>query len=751
MSGSLPATTSRAVFVSYAREDTPSALRIAEALRSHGVEVWFDQAELRGGDAWDQKIRRQINDCTLFLPIISQHTQERGKGYFRLEWKLAVEQTHLMAEGIAFLAPVVVDDTAESGAVVPPEFLKVQWTRLSGGLPTTQFVDQIKHLLDTSLPAGVTAPPMPMRPAAVAPVLAPAAKSKFPTAFVAGLGVAALALMAYIALRPAEKEKPVPVTAEKSPAEAKPVAPTAPAAPKVDPKSIAVLPFANRSPNKEDEFFTDGIHDDILTNLSNLRELHVVSRTSVEQYRGTNKTLKQVGVELGVAYVLEGGVQRVGNKVHVTGQLIDARTDTHLWAKSFDKDVSDIFAIQAELATAIATELQAVLSPQEKARLARAPTSNGTAYELYLKALTTSKWESARSLLESAVQLDPKFAQAWGALGRVLTQINASNHDPTGALAEKAQQAIDKMAQLAPDEPATLLTLVRYYSKIGDYARADTDLLRAAQALPGSAEIAQLLGDVEKRHYRFPEALAQYRKAYELDRQGPDISSSLSGWLMALRRYDELEQLAREAGSDAGVARAVYLKTGSTREIEAWAAAHPDELLTRANIAWELGAAADYIRLHEELRSRGEADASQNQDTQITVARMASGDTARAKADAAKFVATHKGSIGRIPALNLAVAGETKAAVECMEAYCAGAKKRGVDLDLSTFAFGYASVLAWAGEKDKAVAELARLFKLPAVGMNVHVLRHNPTWKPLQGYPPFEALLADPKNNAPLF
>src|SRR5271169_3910047 len=135
MSDSQPASTNRAVFVSYAREDTASAQRIAEALRSRGVEVWFDQNELRGGDAWDQKIRRQIAECTLFLPIISKNTQERGKGYFRLEWKLAVEQTHLMAEGMAYLAPVVVDETPESGAVVPPEFMRVQWIRLPGALP----------------------------------------------------------------------------------------------------------------------------------------------------------------------------------------------------------------------------------------------------------------------------------------------------------------------------------------------------------------------------------------------------------------------------------------------------------------------------------------------------------------------------------------------------------------------------------------------------------------------------------------
>ena len=147
-----------------------------------------------------------------------------------------------------------------------------------------------------------------------------------------------------------------------------------------------MLPFANRSPDKENEFFTDGVHEDILTNLFNIRALRVVSRTSVEQYRGTKKSLKEIGAELGVAYILEGSVQRVGNKVRVTGQLIDARTDTHLWAKAFDKDLSDVFAIQAEVAKAIAAELQTVLSPQEQKLIERRPTEIVAGYDLYLKA-----------------------------------------------------------------------------------------------------------------------------------------------------------------------------------------------------------------------------------------------------------------------------------------------------------------------------------------------------------------------------
>ncbi len=139
----------KAIFLSYARDDAAAARRIAEALRSSDVEVWFDENELRGGDAWDANIRKQIDACALFIAVISQNTESRTKGYFRLEWNLAVAQTQMLAEGVPFIAPVVIDETKESGASVPAEFLRVQWTRLPGALPTPQFVEQVKRLLAT--------------------------------------------------------------------------------------------------------------------------------------------------------------------------------------------------------------------------------------------------------------------------------------------------------------------------------------------------------------------------------------------------------------------------------------------------------------------------------------------------------------------------------------------------------------------------------------------------------------------------
>src|SRR5688572_19097174 len=148
----------KAVFISYAREDVEAARRIAEALRSFGLTVWFDQNELRGGEAWDTALRTQIRTCTLFMPVISAATQARSEGYFRREWKLAVERTHDMAAGTPFLVPVAIDTTAESRAIVPDEFMRVQWTRLPDGLPSPQFIDQVRRLLATQTAADLGLP-----------------------------------------------------------------------------------------------------------------------------------------------------------------------------------------------------------------------------------------------------------------------------------------------------------------------------------------------------------------------------------------------------------------------------------------------------------------------------------------------------------------------------------------------------------------------------------------------------------------
>ncbi len=356
----------KAVFLSYASQDAEAANRICEALRTAGIEVWFDQNELVGGDQWDAKIRGQIKSCALFMPVISANTEARREGYFRIEWKLAAQRTHAIADGIPFLLPIVIDATRDREALVPTEFQEVQWTRLPGGVATPQFVGQVKGLLEPERKYVEKSGDLPSLSPSITASKSP---SKLPLLSMVVAAVIAVGAILFFVLKHGPKEKSAVI----------------PTVAKVSNKSIAILPLANMSEDKDTGFFADGVHEDLLTNLALISELKVVSRTSVMQYRGTTKTIKQIGEELGVAYVLEGSVRRAGNKVRVTGQLINTRTDEHVWAKSYDRDLTDIFAIQADLSKEIASALETVISPQAKKFIERRPTENPVAYDFFLK------------------------------------------------------------------------------------------------------------------------------------------------------------------------------------------------------------------------------------------------------------------------------------------------------------------------------------------------------------------------------
>ncbi len=543
-----------AVFLSYAREDTDAARRIADALRSHGVEAWFDQSELRGGEAWDAKIRKQINDCALFLPIISKNTQGRGKGYFRLEWKLAVEQTHLMAESMAFLAPVVVDDTPEGGALVPPEFLRVQWTRLPGALPTPEFVAQVKRLLSKEHGAkGRELEAERPRPA-VAGVgdPGPASARTAPKNAILGWTWGALTAVVIgiaVALSVSRKAEPPPVATSAIPAPSSVIpVPSRPAA--TDAKSIAVLPFANLSADKENEFFADGVHDDVITSLAKIRDLKVISRTSVLAYRdAASRNLKKIAAELGVATVLEGSVRRVGNKVHMNAQLIDARTDEHLWAETYDGDTTDIFALQAKLAQQIATALKATLTPGEKTMIEHRPTENQEAYELYLRARTLHQelgedgrpedYERIISFYGQAAAKDPSFALAHAQASLVHDILYWFAYlDPSPGRAEKARTGLAAAVRLAPDLPETHLAQGAYYYRIDrDWNRALAEFRAAESGLPNDAQLFFWLAVTHRRLGKWTDALAYFERAIALNPREVASLTNYCEFLVELRRW----------------------------------------------------------------------------------------------------------------------------------------------------------------------------------------------------------------------
>ncbi len=273
-------------FSTAAREDAAAANRIAEALRSNGVEKWFDQSELRGGDAWDQKIRRQIDACALFMPIISRNTEERGKGYFRLEWKLAVEQTHLLLEGVPFIVPVVVDETPDSAAVdFPPSFAGSSGRGCRARLPSAAVRRAREEPPQGARETRCRGKGLPCPQEGKAHGL-PCERRR------PGMGARASSRASSSRRAPISRSPGNPSPRRPRPRRRSPRAPPHEAAARADDKSIAVLPFDNMSDEKENAFFTDGIQEDILTNLALVHEIRVVSRTSVEQYRDTRKPPK---------------------------------------------------------------------------------------------------------------------------------------------------------------------------------------------------------------------------------------------------------------------------------------------------------------------------------------------------------------------------------------------------------------------------------------------------------------------------
>jgi TolB-like protein/Flp pilus assembly protein TadD len=317
-------------------------------------------------------------------------------------------------------------------------------------------------------------------------------------------------------------------------------------------KSIAVLPFENLSEEKQNEYFTDGVQDEILSDLAKIADLKVISRTSVMQYKtGIARNLRKIGEELGVAHVVEGSVQRSANKIRVIAQLIDARNDAHLWSQTYDRDLADVFAIQSEIAKAIAEQLQAKLSPNEKKAIEQPPTTDLTAFDLYSRAktllLTTNfsannlpNLQQAIDLLNQAVARDPAFFEAYYQLvlahGRAYSVLG--DHTPVRlALAEAALQAVTR---LRPDAGETHLARATYlYYRLRDYNGALAELEVARRSLPNDPRIFELTGYILRRRGQEEEGVRNLGRSVDLDPRNPYTLQQLALSYQFLRRYPE--------------------------------------------------------------------------------------------------------------------------------------------------------------------------------------------------------------------
>ena len=317
-------------------------------------------------------------------------------------------------------------------------------------------------------------------------------------------------------------------------------------------KSIAVLPFQSLSDEKENAYFADGMQDDILTNLSKIGDLKVISRMSVMSYRGDAvRNAREIGKALGVATLLEGSVRRVGNRVRVNVQLIDANNDEHIWAEDYDRDLTDVFAIQTDLAQKIASALQAKLSPTEKARLDRRPTQNSDAYLLFVQAhdyanrpdmfLDTSL--KAEQLFEQATKLDPNFAAAFAGLS-MAESWTYHTFDPKPARREKARTAANEALRLQPDLPEAHLALgFSYYYGDRDYERALAEFEIAKRGLPNEAQAYMAIGAIQRRQGKWAESTANLEKAAELDPKNSSVLLNLGYNYMATRNFEAADKI----------------------------------------------------------------------------------------------------------------------------------------------------------------------------------------------------------------
>ncbi len=329
-------------------------------------------------------------------------------------------------------------------------------------------------------------------------------------------------------------------------------APAASASASIPAKSIAVLPFENLSADPENAFFADGVQDEILTDLAKIADLKVISRTSVMQYKGqANRNVRDIAHQLGAAHVVEGSVQRAENRVRVSAQLIDARNDAHLWAEHYDRPLGDVFAIQSEIAKAVADQLQAKLSPEEKAAIEQQPTADLAAYDSYVRAKTLlavssdarqgSNLYQAEKLLNEAIGRDPKFLLAYCKLTYTEQELYYTGFDHSAARLSQANEALRHALDLGPGRgEAHLAAVWVYYHCYFDYARARSELEIARTGLPNEPEIFALEGYIDRRQGRWKQHIENLEKAAQVDPRNVEILHGLAQGYELLRQFPEM-------------------------------------------------------------------------------------------------------------------------------------------------------------------------------------------------------------------
>jgi TolB-like protein len=536
---------SHAIFLSYASQDAAPAQKICEALRAAGIEVFLDQSELRGGDAWDQKIRREIRDCALFVAVISVNTASRLEGYFRLEWKLAVDRSHLMAAEKPFLLPVVIDATPESNAHVPDRFKEVQWTRLPGGDTSPAFVEHVRRLLSAESSQGPGSESASVRVAAAQTLLKPTVSLWRSTAAWLAIAVVVIATGYLVADRLVFSKRGAVVGAPAAPAaQGSSDATFNPPA-----HSIAVLPFVNLSGDASQDYFSDGLTEELLNSLAQINELQVAARTSSFSFK-EHPDISSVAHKLNVGAILEGSVRHSEHTVRITAQLINAVTGFHMWSKTYDRDLGDVLQLQTEIATAVAGALEVTLLSDVAARVELGGTRNPAAFDAYLRgaklysaAREGKDFPAAIAAYTEAIRLDPHYALALAARSMALTVYTTNE---TGKAAREGfDQALADARQaikIAPDLAQGHLALASVWDHTLEFSLANDEYERALALAPGNAQVLKLSGLFAAYMGNFDAALAAIRRAVVLDPIADPSLYYLGSALSAAHRYEEAIQ-----------------------------------------------------------------------------------------------------------------------------------------------------------------------------------------------------------------
>src|SRR5438477_3422642 len=545
-------------------------------------------------------------------------------------------------------------------------------------------------------------------------------------------------------------------------------------------KSIAVLPFENLNDQKEDSVFADGVQDDILTKLAKIADLKVISRTSVMDYRG-KRNVREIGTVLRVSHVLEGSIRRVGTHLHLNTQLIDTRTDTHVWVEQYDRNLNDLFAIQSEIAQKIVGQLRARISPAEKLAIERKPTGDLVAFELYSRAISlpplsrTGSFADAQQsidLLNQAVARDPSFLEAYCALALSHDQIYFFGLDHTPARLASAEAAIQEAFRIRPNAGEAHLARARHlYNGYLDYDGALAELEVARQRLPNDPRIFRLTGSIQRRQGHWEECIRYLERALELDPRNRNTLESLGDTYASLRRYAEQKSnfdriLAIEPNDVAAKAERAFVEvnwkadTGPLRQlIDDIRATNPaampqiaDRWLTCALAERDLAAAREALLAFDEGPLGVDAVLFPRAFVEGTIARMANDEhkaqlavnAARAEQEKIVLAQPDYGPAWCVLGVIDAALGrkedalrEGRRAVELLPV-----ERESVNgLHMIEY---LAMIAAWVGEKDLACEQLAKAIRYPIYPSTISYgeLKLMPCWDPLRGEQCFEKIVA---------